>query len=67
MALTTYFENIQYRNIYFHYGLSLAKTSHNDSFLFLEVIAISNFDFFENVYFSQIFKLPHNYSPNYLF
>ena len=31
IAQTTYFENIQYCKIYFHYGLGLAKTSYIDS------------------------------------
>ena len=30
-ARTTYFENIQYCRIYFHYGVGLTKTSYNDS------------------------------------
>ena len=127
IAHPTYFENIQYCKIYFHYGLVLSKTNYNDSafffgryshfkFLFflkmfiflkflnyriiigilpilktsnivkytftmvqvwlklvtitlyfLEDIPILNFDFFKNVHFSQVFKLLHNYSPNYLF
>ena len=46
-AQTTYFENFQYCEIYFHYELSLTKTNYNDSaFLFLEEIPISNFNFF---------------------
>ena len=34
IAQTTYFENIQYCKIYFHYGPGLAKTSYNDSAFF---------------------------------
>ena len=42
IAQTTYFENIQYCKIYFHYGLGPAK---------LEDIFISNFDFFKKCLF----------------
>ena len=61
LAQTTYFENIKYYKIYFHYGLGLAKTSYNDSASFRILI------FFKKVHFSQVFKLLHNYSPKYLF
>ena len=47
---TTYFENIQYCKIHFHYGLGLAKTSYNDSaFIFFEDIPISNVDFYSKM------------------
>ena len=65
---TTYFENIQYCKIYFHYGVILAKTSYNDStFFFWKIFSFQNSIFFKNVYFSQIFKLPYKYRPNCLF
>ena len=46
IARITYFENLQYCKIYFHYGLVLTITSYNDSALFLEDILFSNFNFF---------------------
>ena len=52
------FENIQYCKIYFYYGLSLTKTSYNDSAHFFK--RYSHFKisiFFKNVYFSQVYKI----------
>ena len=42
----TYFENIQYCKIYFHYGLGVAKTSYNDSATFFGRYSYFNFRFF---------------------
>ena len=68
IAQFTYLKNIQYCKIYFHYGLSLTKTSYNDSASFFwKIFSFLISIFFKNVHFSQVFKLPHNYSPNYLF
>ena len=68
LAQTTYFENIKYSEIYIHYCLGLAKTSYNDSaFFFKKIFPFRIQIFFKNVHFSQVFKLPHKYSPNYLF
>ena len=68
IAQTTYFANIQYFKIYFYYGLSLAKTSYNDTASFYwKIFSFQISIFFKKVHFSQIFKLPHNYRPNYLF
>ena len=68
IAQTTNFENIQYYKIYFHYGLVLTKTSHNNSASYFWKIFIFQISiFFKNAHFSQIFKLQHNPSPNYLF
>ena len=68
IAQTTYFENIQYCRIYFHYGLSLTKTGYNDSASFFwKIFPFQISIFFKNIHFSQVFKLLHIYSPNYLF
>ena len=67
IAQTTYFENIQYCKIYFHYGLGLTKTSYNNPApFFWKIFPFQISIFFKNVNFSQIFKLLQNYSLNYL-
>ena len=50
IAQTTYFENIQYCKIYFHYGLGLTKTSYNDSASFFWKI----FPFQISIFFSKM-------------
>ena len=68
IAQTTYFGNIQYRKIYLHYGLGLVKTSYNDySSSFFGRYSHLKFRFFKKGHFSQIFKLPQNFSLNYSF
>ena len=68
IAQITYFENIQYCKKYFHCGLGLTITSYNDSASFFwKIFPFQISIFFKNVHFSQVFKLPHNYSQNYLF
>ena len=68
IAQTTYFENIKYCKIYFHYGIRLTKTSYNDfASFFWKIFPFQISIYFKNVNFSQVFKLPHNQSPNYLF
>ena len=68
IAQTSYFENIQNCKIYFHYGLGLAKTSYKDcASFFWKIFSFKISVFIKIVHFSQVFKLPHNYSPNYLF
>ena len=58
-AQTTYFENIKYCKEKFHYGLSLAETSYNDSISFFwKIFSFQISIFFKNVHFSQVFKLP---------
>ena len=66
IARNIYIKNIQYCKNYFHYGLSVIKTNYL-LVLISEDIPISNFNFFKKIHFSQVFKLLHNYSPNYLF
>ena len=52
IAQTIYFVNIQYCEIYFHYGLGLTKTSYNDSASFFwKIFPISNLDFFQKCQF----------------
>ena len=58
IAQTTYFENIQYCKIYFHYGLGLTKTNYNYSASFFWKIFQIQISIFKNVHFSQVFKLP---------
>ena len=68
IAQTTYFVKIKYCKIYFYYGLGLTKISFNDSASFFwKIFPFQISIFFKNVHFSQVFKLPHNYSSNYLF
>ena len=50
IAQTTYFENIQYCKIYFHYGLGLAKTSYNDSASFFGRYSYFKFRFFSKMF-----------------
>ena len=49
IAKTTYFENIQYCKIYFHYGLSLIKTCYNDSASFFGRYFHFKFRFFSKM------------------
>ena len=55
IAQTTYFENIQYCKIYFHYGLGLAKTNYNDFVSFFwKIFSFQISIFYKNTHFSQI-------------
>ena len=49
IAETTYFKNIQYCKIYFHYDLGLAKTSYNDSASFFGRYSHFKFRFFSKI------------------
>ena len=57
IAQTTYFENIQYCTIYFHYDLGLAKTSYNDSASFFwKIFPFQILIFFKMYIFLKILK-----------
>ena len=65
LAQITYFVNIQYGKIYFHYGLVCTKTSYNYSAsVFGKIFQFQISIILKNVNFSQIFKLLHNFSQS---
>ena len=52
IAQTTFFQNIQYSKIYFHYGLVLAKTSYIDyAFFFWKILPFQILTFFKKSIF----------------
>ena len=68
IAQTTYFENIQYCKIYFHYGVGLTKTSYYVSASFFwKIFSFQISIFFQKGPLIQVFKLPQNYSPTTYF
>ena len=67
-AETTYFVNIQYGKIYFHHDVVLTKTCYYDSASsFWKILTFQISTVLKKAHFSQNFKLPHIYSPDYLF
>jgi len=54
--------------MYFHHDVVLTKTCYYDSASsFWKILTFQISTILKKAYFSQNFKLPHNYSPDYLF